>query len=62
MAFKAVIHYPARQEQMQEIYKTITQFRAEKAAKHLAVIGVTYGTIRECMQQEKVHNKASKVS
>lgn len=51
MAFKAVIHSPASQVPMQEIHKTIAQFRAEKAAKHLVTSGVTYDTICECLRE-----------
>ena len=61
MAFKAVIHAPA-QEHMQEIYKAIAQFRAEKAAKYLGALGVTYDTIHECLQQAKIHSTGSKAS
>lgn len=62
MVFKAVIHNPASQEQIQEIHKAVAQFRAEKAAKYLGALGVTYDTIRECLQQEKIYNADSKAS
>jgi hypothetical protein len=59
MAFKAVIHYSASPEHMQEIQKTIAQFRAEKAAKYLEVMRITYDTICECFQQEKIQKANS---
>lgn len=62
MAFKAVIHSPASQEQIQEMYKAVAQYRAEKTAKYLGTMGVTYDTIRECLQQEKIHSAGSKAS
>ena len=52
MAFKAVIHGPANPEHMQEIHKTIDQFRAKKVAKYLGAMGVTYDIVHECLQQE----------
>ena len=54
MAFKAIIHISASPEYMQELHKTIDQFRAEKTAKYLRATGVTYDTIHECMQKEKM--------
>ena len=60
MAFKAVIHSPASQEQMQEIFKVLAQYRAEKTAKYLGSMGVTYETTRELLQQEKIHSAGSK--
>lgn len=62
MAYKAIIHRPASPDHMYEIYRTVAQFRAEKAAKYLGSIGVTCDTIRECLKQEKIHNADSKAS
>lgn len=56
MAFKEIIHFSASPEHMQELYKTIDQFRAEKTLKYLAAKGVTYDTIHECLQKERIHN------
>lgn len=56
MAFKAVIHSPAGQERMQEIYKVVAQYRAEITAKYLRTMGVNYDTVRECLQQDKIHH------
>jgi hypothetical protein len=50
MAFKAVIHSPANQEQMRKIYMAAAQYRAEKTAKYLGVMGVGYDAIRKCLQ------------
>lgn len=61
MAFKAFIHSPS-QEKMQELYKTLAQFRAEKTIKYITAMGITYDTLREVLEQEKVHNVVSKVS
>lgn len=58
MAFKAVIHAPAGPEPLQEIYKTIAQFRAEKAVKYLEAAGATRDTLQKCLQQAQVHNTA----
>lgn len=56
MSFKAIIHYPASQEQMQEIHKAVAQYRAEKAVKLLTAMGVTTDTLQDILQQEKLHN------
>jgi len=62
MSFKAVIHAPANLEDLQEIYKNINQLRAEKTTKYLAALGVTHGTLKDILQQEKIHSTAFKVS
>lgn len=61
MAFKAVIHGPS-EEQIKELNKTLAQFRAEKTIKYITAMGITYDTLREVLEQEKVNNVVSKVS
>ena len=54
MAFKAVIHYPANQEQMKEIHKTIAHYRAEKTVKYLANIGITNDILQDILYREEI--------
>jgi hypothetical protein len=40
---------------MQELHKTIDQFRAEKTAKYLGALGVNLDSIHEYIHEERVH-------
>lgn len=59
MAFRAVIHTGSN-EQMQEIFKVVAKYRAEKAIKQLVSMGVTTDTLQDILHQEKTHNTDSK--
>ena len=61
MAYKAIIHYPANQEQIKEIHKSVAQYRAEKTAKFLTDMGVTTDTLKNILHQKKIHNSTTRV-
>ena len=60
MTFKAIIHYHGSQEQMQEIFKSLSKYRADKTVKYLTAMGVTNDNLQDILQHEKTHNTASK--